>query len=424
MNTATPDVSARQEPVNWTGLLGIMMLRLGFLFSFLIVLSWFMPGDGVAFYAFMALAYIVTIPYSLWLRDEERLSRMLPLQFIVDLVIVTGLVYFTGGVESDLALLYPLVILSAGLVTSAQRAMQVTVLSILVYSITVILMAHGVLIPYLPGIEPVMQPWSQVVQSLLLRCSAFICFGLGSVYIARRCHFLDDRAARYRKLAELIFRRMPAGVLVVDGDGVVRMANDRFRQMLGLPQGAVEGLPLTSLAAPGLKLPAVGPAGESFTCSLVSHDGMEMPVRVHATAMQLPVDVLQPGTKGAEEVAVTVLAVRDISRIIELRDQIAIADRMLTAANLTERLADQVRPPLAAISWAAQVMQRLDHKVLVGQQLNDAGLQNELAHLTESIVEESSRLDGVIEKFIDLAEISPKALAKIARMADTAAFES
>ncbi|HEY8240297.1 MAG TPA: PAS domain-containing protein, partial [Kiritimatiellia bacterium] len=278
MNTAMHDDFEEEAPVRWSGLLSIMMLRLGFLFAFLIILSWFLPSDSVAFYAFMALAYIVTIPYSLWLRDEDRLARLIPLQFIVDLVVVTGLVYFTGGVQSDLALLYPLVILSAGLVATPMRAIQITVLSILVYSTVVVLMAQGVLVPYTPVAEVNILPPGEIAKAILLRTLVFGCFGLGSVYIARRCHFLDDRAARYRALAGLILKRIPAGILVLDGEGVVRMANDTIRQMLGLPLGSIEGLPLASLAAPGLNLPAVGPAGESFTCSLRQHDDGEMAV--------------------------------------------------------------------------------------------------------------------------------------------------
>jgi nitrogen-specific signal transduction histidine kinase len=157
---------------------------------------------------------------------------------------------------------------------------------------------------------------------------------------------------------------------------------------------------------------------------LRQHDGAEMAVRVHASKLTLPADMLESSARPGEEISTTVLVVRDISRIVELRDQIAHTDRMLTAANLTERMAEQVRPPLAAITWAAQVMQRLDYKMLVGQATNDAAMQNEFSHLTESIVEESTRLDGVLEKFIGLAEFSPKALASIAHTAESAVLES
>ena len=401
-----------------------MALRLGILFVFLAIISFFLPTDSMAFYAFMALAYIVTIPYSLWLRSEEHLREYLPLQFVVDLVVVTGLVYFTGGIHSDLSLLYPLVILSAGLVTTAQRAIQVTVLSIAVYATMVALTTQGILVPYVPGMEYTAGSWSEVIKTMLVRILVFACFGLGSVYIARRCHFLDHRAERYRKMAELIFQNMPVGLLVLDRDGFIVGGNDRMGTMLGRSMETMIGHPLPSLAVSGFKLPAVSQAGESFTIHLVRADGVEVPFRTHASIMTLPSDMLPQAVHDGDDAEVRLLTLRDISRITELRSQLENADRMLSAANLNERLADQVRPPLAAITWAAQVMQRLDYKVLVGQTMNDATLQNDISHLSECIITESSRLDSVMEKFIDLAEISPKTLTKIARMVDTVTVDA
>lgn len=401
-----------------------MALRLGILFVFLGIISFFLPTDSVAFYAFMALAYIVTIPYSLWLRSEERLRQYLPLQFVVDLVVVTGLVYFTGGIHSELSLLYPLVILSAGLVTTAQRAMQVTVLSVAVYATMVALTTQGILVPYVPGTEYAALSQGEIIRTMLVRIFIFVCFGLGSVYISRRCHYLDHKAEQYRKMAELIFQNMPVGLLVIDRDGFIVGGNDRVGTMLGRRLDSLIGHPLPSLAAPGFKLPAVDQAGESFTMLLVRADGTETPFRAQASSMSLPADVLPHAIHEGEMADVRLLVMRDISRITELRSQLENADRMLSAANLNERLADQVRPPLAAITWAAQVMQRLDYKVLVGQTMNDATLQNDISHLSECIITESSRLDSVMEKFIDLAEISPKTLTKIARMVDTVTVDA
>ncbi|MEI7850877.1 MAG: hypothetical protein WCH86_03510, partial [Kiritimatiellales bacterium] len=101
--------------VSWKAMAGLLGGRLATISGFLIVLSFVLKRDSIAFYAFIAFAYIITIPYSLWLRNQDRMRRLAPLQFLVDLVFVSGLVYFADGRQNDfLILLYPLIILSAG----------------------------------------------------------------------------------------------------------------------------------------------------------------------------------------------------------------------------------------------------------------------------------------------------------------------
>ena len=70
----------------------------------------------------MGIAFTITIPYSLWLRSKIRTFQFAPLQFLVDLIMVTGLVYFSGGIHSEFTLLYPLVILSAGIAVNPKQA--------------------------------------------------------------------------------------------------------------------------------------------------------------------------------------------------------------------------------------------------------------------------------------------------------------
>jgi len=105
-----------EREVPWLTMAGLLGARLLVISGFLIFLSFVLIQDGIAFFAFIAFAYIITIPYSLWLRNQNRMRRLAPLQFLVDLVFVSGLVYFTGGRGLDfLILLYPLIILSAGI---------------------------------------------------------------------------------------------------------------------------------------------------------------------------------------------------------------------------------------------------------------------------------------------------------------------
>ena len=55
-------------------LTAILLARLGFLWL-LVFISLLLPNDDAAFYAFMGVAFIITIPYSLWLLTIPDYSR-------------------------------------------------------------------------------------------------------------------------------------------------------------------------------------------------------------------------------------------------------------------------------------------------------------------------------------------------------------
>ena len=69
---------------SWPELTAILLVRLAFLWL-LVLLSLAMPNDAAVFYAFMGFAFIITIPYSLWLRSKLRSTQFASLQFLVDL---------------------------------------------------------------------------------------------------------------------------------------------------------------------------------------------------------------------------------------------------------------------------------------------------------------------------------------------------
>jgi PAS domain S-box-containing protein len=53
-----------------------------------------------------------------------------------------------------------------------------------------------------------------------------------------------------RALDRLLIERMPQGAVTVAADGTVVYANEQFRTLVGMQQGALVGVPLASLVAP------------------------------------------------------------------------------------------------------------------------------------------------------------------------------
>lgn len=188
-----PDAKPEEKSINtrevWTNLVRVLAVRLALLSLLLGASSLLLPDYGGAFHVFVGLAFMLTIPYSLWIRDHVRLHELSYLQFLVDVVVVTGLVYFTGGMRSGLVLLYPLVIVAAGIVSPWWRAMQIAVLCVLAYSTLAVLGMERVLVPYAG--EVASQGYEHGLVIMVLHGMTFLLFGVAGAFMSRRCLYLE-----------------------------------------------------------------------------------------------------------------------------------------------------------------------------------------------------------------------------------------
>ncbi len=406
------------EPA-WPALLGVMGLRLFLLTALLGILSHLISSDSVAFFALMAMAYVVSIPYALWLRNRDRAGRLSSLQFLVDLVLVTGVVYFTGGWNSDLSLLYPLVILSAGMVSTPLRAAQATVLSILAYLTLLVLLRQGVLVPYGPSMDS--SEWGGWSKTVFLRVMLFMCFGAAAIYMSGKCHYADARIERFRKLSEIIFHKVGAGLIVFDEKGLILMANEQACAILGLEEKTLLGSALKEyMTADWVQETAHG-AGDLSQCYFKRSDGRSVPVSFEIATVALPSEIVA-GHREKGTIDGVIMAFHDISPILEMQERIKDGERIQAANEMAAEIAHEIRNPLAAISGSVQVLQRLERRAFLGDQNSASILLNEKNATFDRIVNESSRLDQTIERFIDFTEYSPEAFAKLQEYLNTSDF--
>jgi len=393
----------------WPGLIGIMLARLVLLIGLMFFLTWLLPGDNIAFYSFMALVYIISIPYALWSRNSKALARLVPLQFIVDLIVVTGVVYFTGGINSDLSLLYPLIILSAGVVSTPKHAIEITVLSIIAYVTLVVLLAQGVLIEY--GTSGLQGNQIDVYRDVVLRIVVFACFGAVSAYISQRCHLMDKNLIRFREMAEIILRNVQAGLMLLDEDGNILMMNDRACSLLGREEDDLLGLPIDTVVGSGVVCTDTncGDRGDA-PCEFERMDGSRFPVSIEMSRLTMPAEIVPGKHKRKGNVVVCVTVFSDIGHIIEMKDKVERAERVRTAVDLAAEIAHEIRNPLAAVSGAAQQLDKLEKKAGEGDAGSAEMLLAERHRIYEIIVTESSRLDRTIERFINYTEYGPDAI--------------
>ncbi len=401
-----------ERTVPWITMMGLLGGRLTAISVFLVVLSFVLKQDSVAFYAFIAFSYIITIPYSLWMRNQNRMRRLAPLQFLVDLVFVSGLVYFAGGVQNDfLILLYPLIILSAGIILPLKQTVQITVLAIISYTLVILLMSQHILVQY-PSAEAA-QSLVDTSGAMALRIAIFVAFGIASAYVSRRCDYISKKEKQFRDITKLVFENVKTGLLLLDADDRILMANGRACVLLGRDESELAGKALASIHLKPSEIKSGDTDLRGASDYFRRSDGSIFPVSIEDARITLPSEAVPHTNAEARGLVDTrILNFNDLSHFLRLQSQTRQLERIKAAANMAKEMAHQIRTPLTGISGAVQLLQ-----INIRSGGNDESFfAKERQELCQQIVMESIRMDKVIQNFLDYAEFSPKDVRDLIQM--------
>ena len=182
-----------------------------------------------------------------------------------------------------------------------------------------------------------------------------------------------SQVADLAEVNELIIRRMRTGVLLVDGDGVIKLANEAAVLLLG--GNALDHRPLAE-ASPAL----------AARLADWKVEGQAVPLAVQ----------LAPGLPEVQPRFARLLAAGD-QALVFLDDTTLAAQRaesltLATLGRFSASLAHEIRNPLAAISYATQLMEE-------SPDIPDADRR-----LLEIIYQQTQRMNGIVENVLGLAK--------------------
>ncbi|MGO3128161.1 MAG: sensor histidine kinase [Luteimonas sp.] len=197
----------------------------------------------------------------------------------------------------------------------------------------------------------------------------------------RETQALADRrgaeAANLAEINELIIRRMQTGVLLVDGGGHIRLTNEAAMLLIGdgeTPgEGGLHGRTLSQLAPPlAMRLAEWLRSG--------SVDSAPLTLREHTDVMPRFVRLLAESDS-------TLVFLDDTSLVSRRAESLTLA----TMGRFSASLAHEIRNPLAAISYATQLMEESD-------QIGEADRR-----LLTIIHQQCVRTNGIVESVLGLA---------------------
>ena len=390
---STEDVALGRQ-IKW--LIGLRLL-VAFLFlgsAGILALREHPPFALTPLFVFIACVCLLTILYLLVLNRTTQLRRLCSLQVWIDVVLITALVHYTGGIKSLFAFVYIFPVLAAAILLSRRSSLLLAGGSSILYGALINIQLYGLTkrAQFLSTGSTAHDPAYAFLQ-LFVNSVAFLLVALLGSQLAERLkeagRELEARRIDLRNLRTLhqdIVEHIPSGVVTLDLDGKIVSLNRGAQRIIGVtaeqirdkswretPFGGIKGLE-TFFSAP---MSIFG--GLSQELEITRQDGQSIPIGINLTPM-----------KSSEGRLVGLVGIfQDLTERKKTEARLRQADRLATAGQLAAGLAHEVRNPLAAISGCIELMK-------------EAGTAK--PQLLDIVLREAERLKLVTGQFLDFAK--------------------
>jgi two-component system sensor histidine kinase PilS (NtrC family) len=339
----------------------------------------------------LGLAYGFSLGYIALLGLDRHPELQAYMQFVGDLLLITALVYWFGGISSPFTMLYLVVISVAATLLRRRAALLVANIAYLLYAATQLALHFGWLPPARAGENAAP---SLLYYNLAIHFLGFYGVALLTSYLARNVTLAERELAEKREsLADLqvahqdVVQSISAGLLTTDGEGRVTSVNRAGEQLLrrdgswlvGRHAGEIGLLPPDSWG----ELVAACRRGERVRTEF-EHGGTDGKAWYGFTMTAL---TDAHGRQGGY-----ILIFQDLTEWRALQAELRIKDRMAAVGELAAGLAHEIGNPLAAISGSVQLLAPGARE-----------LDPQRSQLLSIVLRESQRLDRTIKSFLQFA---------------------
>src|SRR5271163_4231533 len=335
------------------------------------------------FLSTMLLWYTVSLFYvvllSFW--REHRLQASL--QVLTDLIMVSLVVHETGGWDSSLNFLYPLVIIVAGILLPRVWAHLVAALAFILYGTVLELNYYGV-VPSYCTTHPELQALRGIifVNLFAFLAVAYLAGQLVAKLRQARVQLKDASGALedLQVLHENIIQSISSGLITTGLDGHITLVNSAAQKLLGRTPDQLLKTPVTKLFLDPL------PNAESeqahgeirFETRTDTDQIFRKTFRVRVAQLNVP----ERGVIGF------VYAFDDLTEIRRLEREVRMQDRLAAVGRLAAAIAHEIRNPLTSIAGSVSMLSGVPE------------MNQEHRRLLDIVTRESQRLNSIITDFL------------------------
>jgi two-component system sensor histidine kinase PilS (NtrC family) len=380
------------------GLLGARLLLAGASLALAVTVDRIEGGQGNpgiwGVYWTVAAAFAAAVVSGLMLPRTRNPERFATVQVAIDVVIVTMLVYFSGGSESVFTFLYALVVLYGALYLDRIGVGLSAGLAAVGYAFVV----FGSRLGWLPttGLEARPLPFPLLGAYVGFHAGALWMLGMLANTLAaelrRTGAALDRRTVDLERLRDLHLRTVESigsGILTIDGSERITSFNPEAERITGIAAKDALGRRLEELIPGARAIVWDGERDENPFLSRSTRDRIaHRNERGDALFLGMAASPLRDETgEGPGHVVIF----QDVTRIVSMEAELRRSERLAAVGEMAARIAHEIRNPLASISGSVQILQSSPER--------EQG-SPEHGKLMEIMVREVDRLNDLIGDFL------------------------
>ncbi|HVO82060.1 MAG TPA: ATP-binding protein [Terriglobales bacterium] len=331
------------------------------------------------FVSTIVLWYTISVFYLLLLSFWEEYRIQCLLQVLTDLLLVTLVVYITGGVDSSLNFLYPLVIIVACILLPRAWAYLTAALAFLLYG-TVLELTYFEVVPSFATTHP---GWGALQAIIFINLFAYLAVAYLTGLLAAKLRQVDvklkDTSGALENLQALhqnIIQAISGGLITTGLDGHITLVNPAAQKLLEQTEGQLLGQPVHQLFLD--PLPQVGTERAHAEVRFLLPNNFRKTFRVMVSAL----------TVGERETQGFVYTFDDLTEIRRLEREMRMQDRLAAVGRLAAAIAHEIRNPLTSIAGSVSMLSEVPD------------LSEEHRQLLQIVTRESERLNSIITDFL------------------------
>ena len=353
------------------------------------------PGEPL--YLLIALTYLLTLLYALaWPFTAAHRRELAYAQVLGDLIIVTGIVHSTGGIESNFSFLYLISIISASIILFGRGGLLAATVASVLYGALVQALYLGAIRAYPAAAQPtaVVLPSQVVAYTIFLNVFAFYTVALLTSYLSeslrltgRKLEEASDSLADLEAFNQTIIDSITSGLMTTDVEGRINFFNEAAANILVVDSQQAIGQEVKALLGEmddfldRLKAKLAGRRYLRMEGAYLNRRGEELYLGMSVSYLLLD----------GEKKSGFLFIFQDLTEIKRLEREVRLKENLATMGEMAAGMAHEIRNPLASISGSVQVLAEAEE------------LTEEQKRLMDIIVRESERLSGTLTEFLAYA---------------------
>ncbi|MCP4006076.1 MAG: PAS domain S-box protein [bacterium] len=347
----------------------------------------------VALYALVLTGFLLSLAYGA-LRAWGNSERVNYFELTGDLILLTGLVYCSGGSRSLFGPLYIIWIVHVALAAGSRATILAWAGATICYGLVGLAPALGAF--------PAFEPGSQLgVHEALSSAGAHALAFLGVAILSRNlADQIQAGRVELRELGEIhqrIVDNVASGLLTVDRAARISSFNSEAERITGYGSAEVMGWPLAKLF-PNLDPGETGDSAPADLPGTATQERGRMELVFESRNAQelhlgMSISILRDAG-GHEDGAIVIF--QDLTKVVQMEEQLRRSERLGAVGQLAAGLAHEIRNPLASLSGAIELLE--------GDLPSGDASSLRLARIVQR---ETARLNRLVSDFLTYARPGP-----------------